>query len=315
MQVLLAVMTHKSAFVAIVGRPNTGKSTLVNALVGEKVVITSHHPNTTRHAIRGIVTRPGFQLVVVDTPGVHKPKTLLGGALNTMVSENMDSVDAIVMCIPAVEDIGAGDLFIAKEIAKHPHSKKIAAVTMIDMAKKANLPQQLMAASKLASQAGFQWDDIVPLSAKTDDQVQLLIDLLAKYAPESPPFYPSDMTSDQELATQIADLIREAAIADVFEEVPHSIAVVIDEMSEREKRTPDERPFFDIHASIVVERDSQKAIIIGNKGERLKAVGIAARHEIEKKLKGKIFLGLHVKVMVNWQSDAKALSRLGFTQQ
>ncbi|MEY2732890.1 MAG: hypothetical protein RLZZ523_761, partial [Actinomycetota bacterium] len=170
-------------------------------------------------------------------------------------------------------------------------------------------------ASKLASQAGFQWDDIVPLSAKTDDQVQLLIDLLAKYAPESPPFYPSDMTSDQELATQIADLIREAAIADVFEEVPHSIAVVIDEMSEREKRTPDERPFFDIHASIVVERDSQKAIIIGNKGERLKAVGIAARHEIEKKLKGKIFLGLHVKVMANWQSDAKALSRLGFTQQ
>jgi len=254
-------------------------------------------------------------LVVVDTPGVHKPKTLLGGALNTMVSENMDSVDAIVMCIPAIEDIGAGDLFIAKEIAKHPQSKKIAAVTMIDMAKKANLPQQLMAASKLATEAGFQWDDIVPISAKTDDQVQLLIDLLVKYAPDSPPFYPSDMTSDQELSTQIADLIREAAIADVFEEVPHSIAVIIDEMSEREKRTPDERPFFDVHASIVVERDSQKAIIIGNKGERLKAVGIAARQEIEKKLNGKIFLGLHVKVMPNWQSDAKALSKLGFTQQ
>ena len=186
---------------------------------------------------------------------------------------------------------------------------------MIDMAKKANLPQQLMAASKLATEAGFQWDDIVPISAKTDDQVQLLIDLLVKYAPDSPPFYPSDMTSDQELSTQIADLIREAAIADVFEEVPHSIAVIIDEMSEREKRTPDERPFFDVHASIVVERDSQKAIIIGNKGERLKAVGIAARQEIEKKLNGKIFLGLHVKVMPNWQSDAKALSKLGFTQQ
>ena len=245
-------MTHKSAFVAIVGRPNTGKSTLVNALVGEKVVITSHHPNTTRNAIRGIVTRPDYQLVVVDTPGVHKPKTLLGGALNSMVTESMDSVDSIVLCIPAVEAIGAGDLFIAQEVATHKSAKKICAITMTDMAKQTEVLAQLMAASKLAEQAGFQWDDVVPISAKTDDQIQLLMDLLAKYAPESPPFYPADMTSDQELETQIADLIREAAIEDVFEEVPHSIAVLIDEMSEREKRTADERPFFDIHASIVV---------------------------------------------------------------
>ena len=308
-------MTHKSAFVAIVGRPNTGKSTLVNALVGEKVVITSHHPNTTRNAIRGIVTRPDYQLVVVDTPGVHKPKTLLGGALNTMVTESMDSVDSIVLCIPAVEAIGAGDLFIAQEVATHKSAKKICAITMTDMAKQTEVLAQLMAASKLAEQAGFQWDDVVPISAKTDDQIQLLMDLLAKYAPESPPFYPADMTSDQELETQIADLIREAAIEDVFEEVPHSIAVLIDEMSEREKRTADERPFFDIHASIVVERDSQKAIIIGAKGSRLKTVGTAARAEIEKKLKAKVFLGLHVKVLPNWQSDAKALTKLGFIQR
>ncbi len=308
-------MTHKSAFVAIVGRPNTGKSTLVNALVGEKVVITSHHPNTTRNAIRGIVTRPDYQLVVVDTPGVHKPKTLLGGALNTMVTESMDSVDSIVLCIPAVEAIGAGDLFIAQEVATHKSAKKICAITMTDMAKQTEVLAQLMAASKLAEQAGFQWDDVVPISAKTDDQIQLLMDLLAKYAPESPPFYPADMTSDQELETQIADLIREAAIEDVFEEVPHSIAVLIDEMSEREKRTADERPFFDIHASIVVERDSQKAIIIGAKGARLKTVGTAARAEIEKKLKAKVFLGLHVKVLPNWQSDAKALTKLGFIQR
>ena len=308
-------MTHKSAFVAIVGRPNTGKSTLVNALVGEKVVITSHHPNTTRNAIRGIVTRPDYQLVVVDTPGVHKPKTLLGGALNTMVTESMDSVDSIVLCIPAVEAIGAGDLFIAQEVATHKSAKKICAITMTDMAKQTEVLAQLMAASKLAEQAGFQWDDVVPISAKTDDQIQLLMDLLAKYAPESPPFYPADMTSDQELETQIADLIREAAIEDVFEEVPHSIAVLIDEMSEREKRTSDERPFFDIHASIVVERDSQKAIIIGAKGARLKTVGTTARAEIEKKLKAKVFLGLHVKVLPNWQSDAKALTKLGFIQR
>ena len=308
-------MKHKSAFVAIVGRPNTGKSTLVNALVGEKVVITSHHPNTTRNAIRGIVTRPDYQLVVVDTPGVHKPKTLLGGALNTMVTESMDSVDSIVLCIPAVEAIGAGDLFIAQEVATHKSAKKICAITMTDMAKQTEVLAQLMAASKLAEQAGFQWDDVVPISAKTDDQIQLLMDLLAKYAPESPPFYPADMTSDQELETQIADLIREAAIEDVFEEVPHSIAVLIDEMSEREKRTADERPFFDIHASIVVERDSQKAIIIGAKGARLKTVGTTARAEIEKKLKAKVFLGLHVKVLPNWQSDAKALTKLGFIQR
>jgi GTP-binding protein Era len=186
---------------------------------------------------------------------------------------------------------------------------------MTDMAKQTEVLAQLMAASKLAEQAGFQWDDVVPISAKTDDQIQLLMDLLAKYAPESPPFYPADMTSDQELETQIADLIREAAIEDVFEEVPHSIAVLIDEMSEREKRTADERPFFDIHASIVVERDSQKAIIIGAKGARLKTVGTAARAEIEKKLKAKVFLGLHVKVIPNWQSDAKALTKLGFIQR
>jgi GTP-binding protein Era len=199
-------------------------------------------------------------------------------------------------------------------MARHPSAKKICAITMIDMAKKALMPEHLIAASKLAQDAGFAWDEVVPLSAKTDDQVQLLMDLLAKYAPESPPFYPADMNSDQELNTQLADLIREAAIEDVFEEVPHSIAVVIDEISERDKRVEGDTPFFDIHASIIVERDSQKAIIIGHKGERLKQVGTIARGEIEKKLKARVFLGLHVKVMANWQSDSKALLKLGFTR-
>jgi len=303
-------MAHKSAFVAIVGRPNTGKSTLVNAIVGSKVAITSHHPNTTRSAIRGIATGGDFQLVLVDTPGLHKPKTLLGGALNTMVTDSMESVDLIVQCFPANEAIGSGDRFIAQEISKHNGARKIAAVTMIDMVDRSKVPEQLMAVAKLAKDLGFDWDEIVPLSAKTDTQVQTLIDLLIKYAPEGRAFYPVEMRSDQELSEAIADLIREAAIAEMKEEVPHSIAVVVDEFSKRE----DKENFYDIHASIVVERDSQKAIIIGKKGERLKQIGQDARSEIERKLGARIFLGLHVKVMQNWQGDPKALQRLGFTQ-
>ena len=303
-------MVHKSAFIAIVGRPNTGKSTLVNAIVGSKVAITSHHPNTTRSAIRGIASGRDFQLVLVDTPGLHKPKTLLGGALNTMVSESMESVDLIVQCFHASETIGSGDRFISQEISKHESARKIAAVTMIDMVDRSKVPEQLMAVSKLSHDLGFEWDEIVPLSAKTDNQVQTLIDLLVKYAPEGPAFYPVEMRSDQELSHAIGDLIREAAIAEMKEEVPHSIEVVVDEFSKREDR----EDFYDIHASIIVERDSQKAIIIGKKGERLKQIGQDARSEIEKKLSARIFLGLHVKVMQNWQGDPKALQRLGFTE-
>ena len=305
-------MAHKSAFVTIVGRPNTGKSTLVNALVGEKVAITSHHPNTTRNAIRGIVTRPDCQLILVDTPGLHKPKTMLGGALNTMVAESMESVDIIIQCIPAIEKIGSGDSYIAQQISHHKSARKICAVTMIDMVDRSQLPEQLIAASNLAKGAGFEWDEIVPISAKVDIQISTLLELLEKHSPEGPAFYPEEMKSDQDFYQSIADLIREAAIQGVFEEVPHSIAVIVDEISEREDKPT---KFFDIHASIIVERDSQKAIIIGKKGERLKEIGTAARREIEKKLDARIYLGLHVKVMPDWQSNPKYLSKLGFTPQ
>ena len=299
-------MTHKSAFVSIVGRPNTGKSTLINALVGEKVAITSHHPNTTRGAIRGIITESDFQLVLVDTPGLHKPKTTLGSALNQVVSEAIQDVDIVIQCIPAIEDIGDGDLYIAKELSALKGAVKVCAVTMIDMASPNELPKQLQAASVLANKAGFEWDEVIPVSAFTDTQIALLIKLLTKHAKEGPAFYPAEMKSDQDLELTISELIREAVITELFEEVPHSIAVVIDELSKRE-----EKDLFDIHASIIVERDSQKGIIIGSKGAHLKDIGIRARKEIEKKLGSKIFLALHVKVIPNWQTDSKALAKLG----
>jgi len=302
-------MEHKSAFISIVGRPNTGKSTLINALVGEKVAITSHHPNTTRNAIRGILSEKDFQLIFVDTPGLHKAKTPLGTALNRVVDETISDVDIVIQCIPAVEKIGDGDLYIAKQLANTNAIRRICVLTMIDMISKTELPKQLMALSELGKKAGFEWDEIVPVSAFTDTQIQLLIDLLVKHSSTGPAFYPNEMKSDQEIEKTISELIRESAISDLFEEVPHSIAVVIDEMSKRE-----DKEIFDVHASVIVERDSQKAILIGKGGENLKKIGTNARIEIEKKVGMKVFLKLHVKVISNWQKDPKSLQKLGLVE-
>lgn len=301
----------RSGFVAIVGRPNTGKSTLINALVGSKIAITSPHPNTTRHAIRGIVNGADFQAVLVDTPGIHKPKTLLGHHLNAVVGESLDSVDVILMCLPADETSGAGDIFLAQEIAKHPRAKKFALVTKTDLVSKQNLATRLLGINELA--VGFTWDEIVPISAAIHDQIDLLASLISKKLPDGPAFYPTDMKSDQGIEQLICELIREAALRDAREELPHSIMVTIDEMSEREEKGS--RPFFDIHASIHVERDSQTGILLGHKGERLKDIGMRARADIERELGARIFLGLHVKVSKEWQRDPKLLERLGFSEK
>ena len=301
----------RSGFVAIVGRPNTGKSTLINALVGSKIAITSPHPNTTRHAIRGIVNGADFQAVLVDTPGIHKPKTLLGHRLNAVVGESLDSVDVILMCLPADETSGAGDIFLAQEIAKHPRAKKFALVTKTDLVSKQNLATRLLGINELA--VGFTWDEIVPISAAIHDQIDLLASLIAKKLPDGPAFYPTNMKSDQGIEQLICELIREAALRDAREELPHSIMVTIDEMSEREEKGS--RPFFDIHASIHVERDSQTGILLGHKGERLKDIGMRARADIERELGARIFLGLHVKVSKEWQRDPKLLERLGFSEK
>ena len=301
----------RSGFVAIVGRPNTGKSTLINALVGSKIAITSPHPNTTRHAIRGIVNAPTFQAVLVDTPGIHKPKTLLGHRLNALVNESLDSVDIVMMCLPADELSGAGDEFLAAELAKYPRAKKFALVTKTDLVAKKNLANRLLTVNELAK--GFNWDEIIPISAAIHDQIDLLEKLIGDNLPTGPVFYPADMKSDQKIEQLICELIREAALRDAREELPHSIMVTIDEMAERDEKGS--RPFFDIHATIHVERDSQTGILLGHQGERLKNIGTRARKDIERELGARIFLGLHVKVSKEWQRDPKLLERLGFTER
>ncbi|MEY4967327.1 MAG: hypothetical protein RIQ73_26 [Actinomycetota bacterium] len=299
---------HRSGFVAIVGRPNVGKSTLINALVGSKIAITSRHPNTTRSAIRGIVHGPDFQAVLVDTPGVHKPKTLLGHRLNALVDQSMDSVDIVILCIPADESSGAGDIFIAAEIAKHPRAKKFAVVTKTDLLSKEKLALRLAGIMALAQ--GFVWDEIIPVSAAIHSQIDLLNELIGKNLPVGPPYYPAGTTSDQAIEQLICEFIREAALQDVREELPHSIMVTIDEFGEREEKGS--RPFYDVHATIHVERDTQRAILLGHQGSRLKEIGIRARADIERALVAKIFLGLHIKVSKEWQRDPKLLERLGF---
>jgi GTP-binding protein Era len=299
---------HTAGFVAIVGRPNVGKSTLINALVGEKIAITSHHPNTTRNPIRGIISRPDFQMIVVDTPGVHKPKTLLGARLNEMVTENLESVDAAVLCLPADEAIGAGDEFIARSIASQRNI--YLAITKIDRVKPEVLMAHLQNVADFANKLGITPKEIVPISAKHDQQMDLLLELLAKALPESPSLYPEDITTDQAVEMTITELIREVAIEDLYEELPHSVVISIDEMSMREGKN-----FYDIHATLHVERDSQKAIIIGPQGSRLKAIGTRARGNIETFLGAKIYLGLHVKVSKEWQRDPKLLARLGFSEK
>jgi GTP-binding protein Era len=301
----------RSGFVAIVGRPNVGKSTLINALVGSKIAITSHHPNTTRSAIRGIVHGENFQAVLVDTPGVHKPKTLLGHRLNAVVDQSMDSVDVVILCIPADETSGAGDVYIAQEIAKHPRAKKFAVITKTDLLSKEKLALRLSGIMELAQ--GFTWDEIIPVSAAIHDQIDLLNTLIGAALPAGPAYYPEGTTSDQAIEQLICEFIREAALQDVREELPHSIVVTIDEFGEREEKGS--RPFYDVHATIHVERDTQRAILLGHQGTRLKEIGIRARADIERALVAKIFLGLHIKVSKEWQRDARMLDKLGFEER
>jgi GTP-binding protein Era len=299
----------RSGFVCFVGRPNTGKSTLTNALVGTKVAITSNRPQTTRHTIRGIVHREDFQIVLVDTPGLHRPRTLLGQRLNELVKGTYSEVDVIGLCIPADETIGPGDRWIYDQIrAVAPRTTLIVIVTKTDKVSKEKVAAQLLAVNELT---GGQCE-IVPVSATTGEQVDVLIDVLVAQLEPGPAFYPDGELTDEPEETLMAELIREAALEGVHDELPHSLAVVIDEISEREGRTEEQGELIDVRAILYVERDSQKGIVIGKGGARLREVGTAARIQIEKLLGTKVYLELRVKIAKNWQRDPKQLGRLGF---
>ena len=297
-----------SGFVCLVGRPNTGKSTLTNALVGTKVAITSKRPQTTRHTIRGIVHRENFQIILVDTPGLHRPRTLLGKRLNDLVRDTYAEVDVIGLCIPADEGIGPGDRWIIDQIRSvAPKTTLVVIVTKIDKVPKDRVAAQLVAVSELVKDSANSVE-IVPVSAVTGAQVDVLIDVLAAALPVGPAYYPDGELTDEPEEILMAELIREAALEGVRDELPHSLAVVIDEVSPRDDRDD----LIDVHAILYVERDSQKGIIIGKGGVRLREVGTAARRQIEKLLGTKVYLDLRVKVAKNWQSDPKQLGRLGF---
>ncbi len=300
---------HRSGFVTFVGRPNVGKSTLTNALVGEKIAITSEKPQTTRRAIRGILNRPAGQLVIVDTPGIHKPRTLLGERLNHLVEQVLGDVDAIGFLVPATEKVGPGDRRIAASLSGYPGAKKVAIVTKTDIASRDEITERLLEVDGLRE----DWDAVIPLSAVAGAQLDVLADELLSLMPEGPALYEEGVVTDESDEDRIAEIIREAALEGVRDELPHSIAVVIDEVSERPSTGSEAaRGLTDIHASLVVERDSQKAIIIGHKGSRLRDVGARARAQIEPLVGTRVFLKLHVRVAKEWQRDPKQLGRLGF---
>jgi GTPase len=291
--------SFNSGFVAVVGRPNTGKSTLVNALVGEKVAITSSVPQTTRSAIRGIVDAPGAQIVLIDTPGYHKPRTLLGERLNDVTRAAWEDVDLALFVVDGAAGIGAGDQRVATDLAAASRPA-FCAVNKVDLLDKGRQLEALAAAARLGDFVEF-----VPVSGRTGEGVPVLRDLIIDFVPEGPMYYPPGTRTDQPPPVFVAELVREKLLARMREEIPHSIAVVTEEYDERDDG------LLEIHATIYVERDSQKGIVIGKGGDTIKEVGSETRAEIELLFGRRVFISLRVKVEKDWQRRAYALERLG----
>ncbi|GAA1475528.1 GTPase Era [Corynebacterium felinum] len=295
----------RSGFISFVGRPNTGKSTLTNALVGQKIAITANQPETTRHPIRGLVHRPDAQIVVVDTPGMHRPRTLLGERLNEVVKDTYADMDLIAITIPADEKIGPGDRWILDNVRKvAPKTPILGIVTKVDKVSRDQVAVQLMALHELLGGES----EVVPVSAVTGEQRDVLLDVIVKHLPEGPKFYPDDHVTDDDTETRIAELVREAALSGLQDELPHSVAVEVDEILPNEER----KGVLDVHVVIYVERPGQKDIIIGKGGRRLGRIIHNALPQISQLLGSKVYLDLRIKVLKNWQSDPKQLGRLGF---
>lgn len=289
----------KSGFVSFVGRPNVGKSTLTNAIVGEKVAITSSKPQTTRKAIRAIHSTDKGQLIIVDTPGLHRPRTLLGQRLNNLVETTLNEVDLIAFCSPANEPIGVGDKKIIGDIAQL-RAKKVAIVTKADTVSRQGLAEHLLSISQV-----YDWDEIIPVSALTGEQVEHLVDVLISKLDDGPQLYPTDIHTEESDEDRICELVREAALELVREEMPHSLAVTLDEIVEGEQKPT-------LHVSLWVERDSQKGIVIGKGGSMLKTIGTKARAEVESLLGHPVHLAIQVRIAKDWQRDSKQLGKLGF---
>ena len=306
------VSQFRSGFACFVGRPNAGKSTLTNALVGQKIVIESSKPQTTRHAVRGIVRRPDAQLVIIDTPGLHKPRTLLGERLNDVVRATWSEVDVVGVCLPADQRIGPGDRYLVSELAALPKTPQLVAIaTKSDLVPSQRMAEHLVSIADLENALKINWADIVPVSATKHLQLDVLSETLIGLLPGGQPLYPDGEITDEPEETLVAELIREAALEEVTDELPHSITVTVDEMGLRDGRPPN-KPLLDIYASMIVERDSQKGIVIGHRGSRLRQIGAAARQQIEALLGTPVYLDLRVKVLKEWQRNPKHLNRLGF---
>ena len=295
----------RSGFMCFVGRPNTGKSTLTNALVGQKIAITANQPETTRHPIRGIVHRDDAQIIVVDTPGLHRPRTLLGERLNEVVKDTYADMDLIAITIPADEKIGPGDRWILDNVRKvAPKTPLMGIVTKIDKVSRDQVALQLIALHKLLGEDS----EVVPVSAVTGEQRDILLDVITSLLPEGPKFYPDDHVTDDDTNTRIAELVREAALSGLKDELPHSVAVEVDEIIPN----PDRPGTLNVHVIIYVERPGQKTILMGKNGRRFNGIIHAARPQICKLLDSNVYLDLRIKVLKNWQSDPKQLGRLGF---